>query len=154
MIVLHKAFNNSDFRHGALVVALEEEAPLVAKHSRLQDEDAGQRGRKLFYGIHRVGKCMDRTHFRILSPAKVAAGTFRNCCSSWSGRFSPPLPPQYSQNDRRFLRDTPPSDPVSSRLLEYRVKHPSVTHASPCPARPFHAPLLPPLTGFSRGTPG
>src|SRR4030088_1190614 len=49
VIVLHKALNDSDFRHSALIVALEEKAALVAKYSRLQHKDARQRGRKLFY---------------------------------------------------------------------------------------------------------
>src|SRR4030088_3850527 len=49
VIVLYKALNDSAFRHGTLVVALEEKTALVAKHSRLQHKDAGQRGRKLFY---------------------------------------------------------------------------------------------------------
>src|SRR5207302_8903787 len=45
MIILHKVLDNSRVRQDPLVVALEEEATLIPKNPRFQDEHPGQRGR-------------------------------------------------------------------------------------------------------------
>jgi hypothetical protein len=42
MIILHKAFCNSNIRHQSLIVAFKEKTSLIAKYARLQDENIRQ----------------------------------------------------------------------------------------------------------------
>src|ERR1035437_1010452 len=92
MIVLNESLRDPQLREGLLVVALQEESPLVAEHARLENDDARQRSRNLSDGIHRSLRPWNRGHLRIPFPAKAAANTLRSCCSSWCSRSSPPVP--------------------------------------------------------------